>query len=81
MEICREGMALGEYNSNSDLPWLVHKTFIHHDLKGRQQKESEKKVMIQAQLQLLIKMLDEEGDYDEGQIVQSNNVLSHLMDK
>jgi len=81
MGICREGMALGVYHSNSDVPWLVHKTFIHHDLKGRQQKEAEKMVMLQAQLQLLIKMLDEEGDVDERQLIQSNNVLSHLMDK
>ena len=44
------------------------KTFIHHDLKGRRQKESEKIVMLQAQLQLLINMLDEEGDVDEAQI-------------
>ena len=81
MGICREGMALGEYHSDSDVPWMLHKTFIHHDLKGRQQRESEKIVMAQAQLQLLIKSLDEARDFDEGEFILSNNVLSQLMDK
>ena len=79
--LCREGMALGEYNSNMDVPWMIHKTFIHHDLKGHQQKESEKMVMIQAQLQLLIKSLDEEVDVDSREFIHSGNVLSQIMDK
>lgn len=81
MAVCREGMALGEYHNNSDLPWLVHKTFIHHDLKGRDQRESEKKMMTQVQLQLLLNSFKEENDVDSRQFINSSNTLSHIMDR
>lgn len=53
--ICNDGIALGNYYD--DVDWLVHKTFISHDMKNGKQQVTEQRVLLQLQIDLINKSL------------------------